>query len=43
MHQILVQLTIKLILGLLKSTLIPLTTKYLEKKLKQIDVDKIKL
>jgi hypothetical protein len=32
---------IKLILGLLQSTLIPLTTKFLEKKLKQMDIDKL--
>ena len=41
MHTILIQLTIKMLLGLLKSTLIPLTTKFLEKKLKQIDIDKL--
>jgi len=32
---------IKITIGLLKSTLIPLITKFLEKKLKQIDIDKI--
>ena len=34
-------LLIKLLLGMLKTTLIPLITKFLEKKLKQLDIDKL--
>jgi hypothetical protein len=34
-------LIIKILLGMLKTTLIPLLTTFLEKKLKQLDIDKL--
>jgi hypothetical protein len=34
-------ITIKILIKILQSTLIPLITKFLEKKLKQIDIDKL--